>query len=368
MKINTMTGNHQNPTHRGSSDTGALVHIQNHQTTKTSIDKNVNFDAIWFGRLHESFTTSDPTAPESNMEHWTFTHQCDHAANASPAFIQTAINFASQLNLARSLIVDGEERAEAAPRSILPRAFVDALDADWQSQVPEKLHDTPKLQKLSADLFCLLGQLARHDPLHDSSAADRFVGFNPPSLDSVYVEALSLWTDIYSRAAQHTDPIVEAAIRALNRAPPPPPQRLALVHGLGPCGGVLFGPKNEPMTLVNWHFAHLGHPAEDLAWALSKSVRLGGPNGGASHLQTAEAIALWEYESGYSVDPNTLAWWQIFASLKAITLATQQLQRARTGDNGLSPTHAVWATRTLANERAALAVRVQNYTVTTASR
>ena len=67
---------------------------------------------------------------------------------------------------------------------------------------------------------------------------------------------------------------------------------------------------------LDWEMAHLGDPLEDLGWAIDplwahfETERVGGM------LPRAEAIAIWERESGLAADPAALAWWELFNAVK----------------------------------------------------
>ena len=61
-------------------------------------------------------------------------------------------------------------------------------------------------------------------------------------------------------------PIIRAAIRWLRANPPPPPERVSVVHGDYRVGNFLYT-KEGIHGIVDWEMAHLGDPLEDLAWS-----------------------------------------------------------------------------------------------------
>ncbi len=59
-------------------------------------------------------------------------------------------------------------------------------------------------------------------------------------------------------------PVLEVAVRWLLRDPPPCPKPV-LVHGDFRVGNLMVGPAGL-VGVFDWEFAHVGDPAEDLAW------------------------------------------------------------------------------------------------------
>ena len=115
-------------------------------------------------------------------------------------------------------------------------------------------------------------------------------------------------------------PIARAAIRRLRRNPPPPAQKISVVHGDYRTGNFLVDTKGDIRAILDWEMAHLGDPLEDLAWALDPLWSHGDPSHPAGTVARDRAIAIWEESSGLCADPHALAWWEIFASLKGLAI------------------------------------------------
>ncbi|MBS0334182.1 MAG: phosphotransferase, partial [Proteobacteria bacterium] len=97
--------------------------------------------------------------------------------------------------------------------------------------------------------------------------------------------------------------------------PPPPAQKLSVVHGDYRTGNFLFDEAGEIHGVLDWEMAHLGDPLEDLAWGFNPIWRFGrGLPGGL--LSKPEAIAIWERASGLRADPKALHWWELFNCVK----------------------------------------------------
>ena len=116
---------------------------------------------------------------------------------------------------------------------------------------------------------------------------------------------------------QHPQPIVWAAIRRLRRHPPPPAQKLAVVHGDYRSGNFLHDGAGQIIAVLDWEMAHLGDPLEDLGWALDPLWTRPDDNRVSAMIPPDQAFAAWERASGLKVDPAAFAWWRLFASVKA---------------------------------------------------
>jgi aminoglycoside phosphotransferase (APT) family kinase protein len=128
-------------------------------------------------------------------------------------------------------------------------------------------------------------------------------------------------------------PVTEMVIRHLKRNPPPPPERLSVVHGDYRIGNVLFSPGGVEAVL-DWEMAHLGDPHEDLAWLLSRNYWPGRDAHPISGVLTrAEAVSLWEQASGLRADHDALWWWRLFTHVKATAIWMTGGHQVQTGQS-----------------------------------
>lgn len=118
---------------------------------------------------------------------------------------------------------------------------------------------------------------------------------------------------------------------------PAPPARVALVHGDFRPANVLVGGDASVTVLLDWEFAHLGDPAEDLGWYTSSIYRLEhflddawGP---------ADFLAAYEAAGGTVPTPERLRFWQVLAGFKlgAIALAGIHSFVSGTTDRAAAP-------------------------------
>jgi aminoglycoside phosphotransferase (APT) family kinase protein len=170
--------------------------------------------------------------------------------------------------------------------------------------------------KIGQQFFTILGRIAGADP-HALGLSD-FDGAK--SAGDCWRHELARWEKVIDEDESEPQPIARAAIRWLKRHPPPPAQKIAVVHGDYRSGNFLFDGTGEIKAILDWEMAHLGDPLEDLGWALDPLWAHHDPSHPAGTLARAGAIALWEKTSGLKADPKALLWWEIFASLKGCAI------------------------------------------------
>jgi aminoglycoside phosphotransferase (APT) family kinase protein len=159
-----------------------------------------------------------------------------------------------------------------------------------------------------------LGKIAALDPA--SLGLDKVMPAPAPELCAM--EQLEYWAGVIRQDEIHPNPVAEAAVRWLRRNPPPPPQKLSLVHGDYRTGNFLYNPQGQIKAILDWEMAHIGDPLEDLAWSLDPLWNFNNPALAGQLAPHSVAIAHWEKASGLKVDPEVFRWWRIFASVKGI--------------------------------------------------
>jgi aminoglycoside phosphotransferase (APT) family kinase protein len=167
------------------------------------------------------------------------------------------------------------------------------------------------LPKLARRKWTILGEIARADP----KALGLDAWMETPAPDGCWRRELDHWEAILDHDEAEPYPITRAAIRWLRAHPPPPAQKLSVVHGDYRTGNFLYDEAGEIRGVLDWEMAHLGDPLEDLAWGFNPIWRFN--RGLAGGLATpAEAVAIWEQASGLKADPAALHWWTLFNCVK----------------------------------------------------
>jgi aminoglycoside phosphotransferase (APT) family kinase protein len=171
-------------------------------------------------------------------------------------------------------------------------------------------------EKIGRQFFENLGLIAKADPR--TIGLEDFDG--PKNASDCWSHEVARWERVVEEDEVEPQPIVRAAIRWLKRHPPPPAQKISVVHGDYRTGNFLFDDKGEMRAILDWEMAHLGDPFEDLAWAFDPLWSNGDEARPGGMVPRAEAIAIWEKTSGLRFNKDAFRWWEIFASLKGAAI------------------------------------------------
>ena len=174
----------------------------------------------------------------------------------------------------------------------------------------------PHREKIGRQFWSVLGRIARADA--QAIGLGDLEGARDPA--EAWCREVAHWERVIDEDEREPQPIARGALRWLKRSPPPPAQKISVVHGDYRTGNFLFDTDGEIRAILDWEMAHLGDPLEDLAWALDPLWAHGDPSHPAGLVPRADAIALWEKSSGLKADLRALAWWEIFASLKGLAI------------------------------------------------
>ncbi|MDE2488096.1 MAG: phosphotransferase family protein [Alphaproteobacteria bacterium] len=159
--------------------------------------------------------------------------------------------------------------------------------------------------------WTILGEIAKVDP----AKVGVLEVMQAPPADQCWRRELDYWESMLDRDQAEPLPIVRAAIRWLRANPPPPAQKISIVHGDYRTGNFLYDEAGEIHGVLDWEMAHLGDPLEDLAWGFNPVWAFGrGLAGGL--VPQDEAVAIWEKASGLKADPAALHWWILFNCVK----------------------------------------------------
>lgn len=138
-------------------------------------------------------------------------------------------------------------------------------------------------------------------------------------------EIVRLYRELDSLDEPH--PALEIALRWLTLHRVPHSGGTVLVHGDFRMGNVLVEPSGLSAVL-DWEFAHLGDPYEDIAWFLVRAWRFGADALEGGGIMTRERwLQAYERASGRSVDRTLVAYWEIVGNVKWAIGARMQAQR-----------------------------------------
>jgi len=184
-------------------------------------------------------------------------------------------------------------------------------------------------EKIGHQKWTILGEISKADP----AALGLSAVMPAVALDAAWRRELDYWEGVIDEDELSPQPIARAAIRWLRRNPPPPAQRLSVVHGDYRTGNYLYDKTGGIRAILDWEMVHLGDPLEDLAWSLSPIFDFAGNGLAGGLIPRDRAIALWEAASGLRAEPERLKWWEVFTALKGQAIWVGSLQTYVNGSN-----------------------------------
>lgn len=187
----------------------------------------------------------------------------------------------------------------------------------------------PHRERVGRQFYSVLGKIAAADPR--AIGLDDFDGAK--TVRDAAGHEVARWEKVIDEDELEPQPIVRAALRWLKRNPPPPAQKICVVHGDYRTGNFLVDDKGEIRAILDWEMSHLGDPLEDLAWAIDPLWAGGDPARPGGMIPRAEALRIWEEASGLKADPKALHWWEIFASLKGAAIWISAAREYEEGRN-----------------------------------
>lgn len=168
-------------------------------------------------------------------------------------------------------------------------------------------------ERIGEQKWRILGEIARANPIE----LGLYTESELPASDACWKRELGYWEGVLDEDELCPQPIARAAIRWLRRNPPPPAQKVGVVHGDYRTGNFLVSRDAEIRGILDWEMTHPGDPLEDLAWSINRiwcwarDERVGGL------LSRERAIEIWQQASGFAAEADALHWWELFASVKA---------------------------------------------------
>ncbi|NOK62528.1 MAG: phosphotransferase family protein [Chloroflexi bacterium AL-W] len=104
-----------------------------------------------------------------------------------------------------------------------------------------------------------------------------------------------------------------------------------LIHGDFRIGNLIVGPE-ELRAVIDWEFAHVGDPHEDLAWPCVRDWRFGNDTlrvGGVGDVETY--VTAYEALSGRTIDRTALHYWEVMGNVRWAATCYVQADRHLSG-------------------------------------
>ncbi|HEX9684122.1 MAG TPA: phosphotransferase family protein [Acidimicrobiales bacterium] len=135
---------------------------------------------------------------------------------------------------------------------------------------------------------------------------------------------LALWRRILEAHVRQPDPVLTYAVAWLGANPPEGPERTVLCHGdLGP--GNFLHEEGRVTGLLDWEFAHLGDPMDDLAWLSIRVAQVGGL-GDLDFL-----LDRYHEKSGMDIDADRARYYQLLVLVRMAIACSVALARRGSG-------------------------------------
>jgi aminoglycoside phosphotransferase (APT) family kinase protein len=184
-------------------------------------------------------------------------------------------------------------------------------------------------EKIGAQKWRILGEISKADP-----KALGLVGvMRDVAPNEAWRRELDYWEGVIDEDELEPQPVMRAVIRWLRANPPPPAQKISVVHGDYRTGNFLYDASGEIHAILDWEMAHLGDPLEDLAWGLNPVWQWARDGRAGGLLPKAEAVAIWEAASGLRADSAALHWWELFSCVKGQGIWVSSAREYQTGKN-----------------------------------
>jgi aminoglycoside phosphotransferase (APT) family kinase protein len=137
-------------------------------------------------------------------------------------------------------------------------------------------------------------------------------GFARPEPSAPAQAELALWRGVLELRVKRPAPLARFVFAWLERHAPRSADRIALCHGdVGP--GNFLHQHGAVTALLDWEFAHLGDPLDDLAWLAFRGHHLNDEIGDL----TAQ-LRRWSRATGLAAVPERIAWYRALVMLRML--------------------------------------------------
>lgn len=135
---------------------------------------------------------------------------------------------------------------------------------------------------------------------------------------------LALWRRILDEHVPRPDPVLRYVVAWLGSHPPAGPDRTVLCHGdLGP--GNFMHDHAQVSGLLDWEFAHLGDPMDDLAWLTIRVAQIGGLG------DLDRVLDRYRAASGTRIDADRVGYYQLLVLARMAIACSVALARRGSG-------------------------------------
>lgn len=152
-----------------------------------------------------------------------------------------------------------------------------------------------------------------------------------PRTDNPAREAVAEAYDVIDKL-QADVPAIEYVLRWCELHAPTA-KRITFIHGDFRVGNLLVNPGGLA-AVIDWEFAHVGDPCEELGYLCLRDWRFGNDALRASGLSQREPfIQMYERQAGVQVDRSAVDWWEVFGNVRWAIICLKQAQRHLSGQD-----------------------------------
>ncbi len=196
-----------------------------------------------------------------------------------------------------------------APKLVGFNPALRAVLTDRSTGVAELRHlkDDVAKQHIARQFMADLAQLHRH-PIEGIELA---VSASGPCMANHIVNELDIWEAMY-REVGEDDPLLEFAFLWLRKHVPETDRAPVLAHGDAGPGNFMYD-EGELTALIDWEFAHLGDPMDDIAWFSMRCVMEPVPD-------YFDALRCYEEAVGAPIDRASLLYHRVLVSTRVVVI------------------------------------------------
>lgn len=209
----------------------------------------------------------------------------------------------------------------------LGRSFF-LMEAVEGTALGQKVVRSPLYERARNGLAFRLGQeLARIHAMEVGGALSAELGKRPISPAASLIQSYREHLENIGRLS----PIIEFALRWLHLHAPAS-EEVVLVHRDFRTGNYMID-QNGLTAILDWEFSGWGDPMEDVGWFCSGDWRFGCDQLEAGGIgQRQEFYDGYRSESGRTIDPTVIIYWEVMAATRWAIIALQQAERLKSGE------------------------------------
>lgn len=228
---------------------------------------------------------------------------------------------------ARAGVTVPKPLAYADKNNPLGRSFF-LMEAAEGTALGQKVVRSPLYEQARSNLAFRLGQeLARIHAMEVGKALEAALGERPASPAAALIRSYREHVEKIGRLS----PVIEFALRWLHLHAPEN-EEIVLVHRDFRTGNYMID-QNGLTAILDWEFAGWGDPMEDVGWFCSGDWRFGCDQLEAGGIgQRQKFYDGYCSESGRTIEPVVIHYWEVMAAVRWAIVALQQGQRLLSGE------------------------------------